>query len=173
MFPCDILWSWLKLHTAWSISTSLGRPFDTDDWPPHCAYINHWHQRKTQLRTFSSFLLLVPGPYDRMAWDQVVPPNHDPLHRDYEDSPLLITGPLECIVTCPFLVLKCDLSISMLPQLADLGLLCIVFEELQLSVFRYRICQHAIFHIHEVVQHLDRLEATHVELLLIPSIPTA
>ena len=38
MFPCDILWPWLKLHTAWSISTSLGRPFATDDWPPQFVY---------------------------------------------------------------------------------------------------------------------------------------
>lgn len=58
----------------------------------------------------------------------------------------------------------------MLPQLADLGLLRVVFEELQFSVFRYRICQHAIFHIHKVVEHLDRLEAaTHLKLLLVTS----
>ena len=58
----------------------------------------------------------------------------------------------------------------MLPQPADLGLLRVVFEELQFSVFCYRICQHAIFHIHKVVEHLDRLEAaTHLKLLLVTS----
>ena len=77
---------------------------------------------------------------------------------------------LEFICYPPFLATQCDLSIPMLPQLADLGLLRVVFEELQFSVFRYRICQHAIFHIHKVVEHLGRLEAaTHLKLLLVTS----